>query len=43
VSQPVPTPIIVARRIAGVVLILSLVTVLIGIALLANWYLTGLW
>lgn len=40
-SQPIPTPIILARRIAGVVLILSLVIVMIGIALGANWYLTG--
>lgn len=39
-SQPVPTPIMVARRIAGVVLILSLVIVLIGIALGANWYIS---
>ena len=38
-SLPIPTPIVVARRIAGVLLILSLVIVLIGIALLANWYL----
>ena len=37
-SSMVPPPIVVARRIAGAVLILSLIVVLVGIALLVNWY-----
>jgi hypothetical protein len=37
-SLPVPTPIVVARRVAGSIFILSLVVVLIGIAFLARWY-----
>jgi hypothetical protein len=40
VSLPVPTPIVVARRVAGSIFILSLVVVLIGIAFLARWYVT---
>jgi hypothetical protein len=40
VSPPVPTPIVVARRVAGSIFILSLVVVLIGIAFLASWYIT---
>ena len=39
-SPPVPTPIVVARRVAGSIFILSLVVVLIGIAFLARWYIT---
>lgn len=39
-SEPVPMPIVVARRVAGSVFILGLVVVLIGIALLANWWVT---
>jgi hypothetical protein len=36
----VPTPIVIARRLAGAIFLVSLIIVLIGIALLANWYRT---
>lgn len=39
-SLPVPAPIVAARRFAGLIFILGLVVVLIGIALVVNWYVT---
>jgi hypothetical protein len=40
VTADIPRAIVVARRLAGAVLILSLLLVLVGIALLIDWYWT---
>ena len=37
-TSDVPRPIVLARRVAGAVLILSLLLVLVSIALLVVWY-----